>query len=129
MFHVGSQHLEGAFFRHKTFGSSMDPTDSHLLLLLYAAECGLKRLLLKQRSLHSTERLDEDDLTHDLDELLRKLGSPERFGICPAEPGPVSVHPERLHEVLRYGGRLQRERRAEIVSRAFSVLAWIEEAL
>jgi hypothetical protein len=129
MFHVGGQHLEGAFFRHKALGASMDPTDSHLLLLLYSAECGLKRLLLKQRSLHSTARLDEDDLTHDLDELLRKLGSRERFGTCPAEPGPVSIPSERLHEVLRYGGRLPRERRAEIASRASSVLAWIEEAL
>ena len=72
MFHVGNRHLEDAFFRHRDVGLQERPNDSHLLLPIYSAECGLKRLLLKSRSVHTTERLDEDDLTHDLDTLLRK---------------------------------------------------------
>jgi hypothetical protein len=129
MFHVGSRHLQAAFFRHRDVGSSDQPNDSHLLLLLYSAECGLKRLLLRSRSVYSTERLEEDDLTHDLDALLRKLGSRERFGTCSAEPGQVAIRSDRLHEVLRYGGRLDGARRDEILARARSIIEWIEDSL
>jgi len=129
MFHVGTKNLETAFNRHRNIGSVPIPNDTHVLLLLYAAECGLKRLLLKQRGLHSTSRLEDDDLTHDLNMLLKKLGSRELFGQCAAEPGGISVSAERFHEVLRYGGRFSEEKRTDILQRVTSVVKWIEEAL
>ena len=128
-FHVGRQHLERAFRQHMSLGQSALTTDSHLLLLLYAVETGLKRLLLQQRGLHSTERLDDDDLTHDLDQLLRTLGARERFGSCRAEPGAMTVSSDQLHEVFRYGGHLDSGRRRTVITLAQDIIDWIQESL
>lgn len=129
MFHVGRQHLERAFRAHWRHGTAAIPDDSHLLLILYAVECGLKVLLLQQRGLHSTERLDDDDLTHDLNKLLQRLGMRQHFVTCPAEPGTISIGAERFHEVLRYGGRLEPGKRAQILALATGILEEIRENL
>lgn len=46
-----------------------------MLLQLYAIECGLKLILLQRRQQHSTAELADDDRTHDLDTLLKRLNA------------------------------------------------------
>jgi hypothetical protein len=125
--HVGRKQLREAFFRHRHVGSPC-ANDSHLLLLIYAVECGLKELLLEQRGAYSTEKLDKDDLSHDLDELLKTVGARERFGHCTlTSPATASLSPGGVHQALRYGARLETKSRASVEQRAKSVIAWLEE--
>lgn len=130
MLHVSPAELEKAFRRHVSSGQGDAANDSKLLLLVYAVECGLKRLLLRQRGLKSTHRLDDDDLTHDLNSLLRKLGGRPSFPSIPigkldGRASQVSV--DQLHEALRYGVSLaDRSRVADIVS---NLILWIREEL
>jgi hypothetical protein len=126
--HLGRQHLKSAFYRHRTLGNPPSASDSHLLLLVYAVECGLKALLLERRGVHSTEKLADDDLTHDLDGLLRTLGARERFGHATlTSPPGVAVVCENIHQVLRYGGRFETACRTRVEASATSAIAWIEE--
>lgn len=85
--------LSRAVRRHREVGRTPSPTDSHLLLRIYAAECGLKALLLKSRGLHSTSRLEDEDLGHDLDALLLLLGARDRFGMIHDAEGDHSIPP------------------------------------
>lgn len=130
MLHVSSAELEKAFRRHASSGHGVETNDSRLLLLVYAVECGLKRKLLKQRGLKSTDRLDDDDLTHNLNHLLRKLNNRPHIPSIPinkldGRPGQVPV--EQLHEALRYGvGLTDRERIATIVR---DLILWIREEI
>jgi hypothetical protein len=128
-FHVGARDLEAALNRHGSTGTATAGTDSHLLLLVYAVECGLKLLVLRRRGLHSTSRLEDDDLTHNLDALLQRLGSRLRLGPSTVDPNQVNIESGEIHQVLRYGGRFSSERRQELFSRTKEVLAWIRESL
>jgi hypothetical protein len=125
MFHVGRQDLARAFHRQRQISSNDESCDSHLLLLLYAIECGLKQQLLHTRGVHSTERLEEDDMTHDLNELLQKIGSRERFPQQRANPGAQDVPVVVFHQVLRYGGRFDEASRTAIRKRAKEIAEWI----
>jgi len=127
--HASLRELKKAFHRHRDAGTNnVESNDSHLLLLIYAIECGLKALLLNSRKVHSTERLDRDDFTHDLDELLRLLGQAPRFGPITLEPN-VNVPPLRLHEALRYGRRLSQGSRQKVSTAVNHVIDFIEENL
>jgi hypothetical protein len=129
--HVSARQLRKAFERHTTAGfRKLDKANllpSRLLLLVYAVECGLKELLLKRRGVHSTSKLDRDDLTHDLDELLKLLGQRPRFyGVAllqPAENAP----PQRIHEALRYGRPLSDKAHDKIITAIREVIAFIRE--
>jgi hypothetical protein len=128
MLHVGARDLVGAFNRHRSVANTGN-TDSHLLLLTYAAECGLKWLILQRRGVHTTARLDDDDLTHDLDILLNRLGSPRRVGSYrTASPGGVSITANSLHQVFRYGARLRPEDRERVIAALRAVIEWVEDS-
>ncbi len=126
--HVGGKILEKAFNRHRQVGEAED-TDSHLLLLIYAIECGLKRILLHKRGVHTTERLEEDDFTHDLDSLLKTLGVNKSFGQSTIDEPKGNAAPWRIHEALRYGARFSNPSRMRIINVARDVISWIEENL
>ncbi|HTP24076.1 MAG TPA: hypothetical protein VMK12_00245 [Anaeromyxobacteraceae bacterium] len=98
------------------------------MLLIYAVECGLKEMLLGRRGLHSTEKLAEDDLTHDLDFLLKILGARERFGFSRLTSPPTAlVSSGNVHQALRYGARMEVNCRRDLEKHAKAVIAWIEE--
>jgi len=130
MLPVSHKELEKAFRRHTTSGDGDVGNDSKLLLLVYAVECGLKRMLLKERNHTSTARLADDDLTHDLNHLLKKLGGSPKFPsiqIDRLDGRAEQVSVDRLHEALRYGVRLtDREKISKVVR---ELLAWIREGL
>jgi len=99
-----------------------------VLLGLYAAECGLKLLLLAERGLHNTQQLADDDLTHNLNDLLLKLGQPARFrhGRA-AAPAGVQVSPVEFHELYRYGGLLQPTPERAVQRGLLELFMYIEE--
>ncbi len=126
--HVSREQLKKASRRHANAGG--DPAgadDSRLLLLIYALECGLKSVLLRRRGLHFTSKLDEDDLTHDLDDLLKLCGEAPRFRSFKVEEPVEPAAPKHLHEALRYGRRMTGESRRKVVEAVEHVLHWLEE--
>jgi uncharacterized protein (DUF433 family) len=126
--HVSRDQLKKASRRHAMAGA--DPTgtdDSRLLLLIYALECGLKSVLLRRRGFHTTSKLDEDDLTHDLDDLLKLVGEAPRFHSFKVEEPQESAAPKHLHEALRYGRRMTGDSRRKVVEAVHHVLGWLEE--
>ncbi len=132
--HVKDSQLAKAFRRHAqtvrngTNGGATE-NDSYLLLLIYAIECGLKRILLENRGHKSTRKLDRDDLTHDLDALLKLVGQPPRFQTLKLVNPVEDAAPARIHEVLRYGGVLAAPSRKKVLDAASKVADWIEEQL
>lgn len=127
--HVGRGHLWKGFDRHRAAARVEKPTESQALLELYAIECALKAVLLRERRQFSTEHLDEDDLTHELDELLRRLG---QHRLCvgqytAAEPESRTVSSGRLHQLFRYGGRLDAQGRQRLRAHCEQIFTWLEE--
>ena len=101
------------------------------LLLAYAAECGLKALILKERNLDSTEFLPEDaSVGHDLRLALFLLHAPPNLTIrdtATQQRRPRGVHPKALHEAFRYAITVDAE--AVIVGELNVVLQWVLERL
>lgn len=126
--HVSSEQLKKAFRRHRDAGlDSAELSDSSLLLVIYAIECGLKRVLLDRRGKKTTLKLDKDDLTHHLDELLRLVGQTPRFHAVRLVEPDEDVGPDRIHEALRYGRRLSVDSRGRLLISAKAVLQYLEE--
>jgi len=127
--HVGRQHLWKGYERHRVAAGGVTQCESQALLEVYAIECALKALLLRARQQWSTERLDEDDLTHDLDELLRRL---EQRALCvgqytASEPDGLAVSSGRLHQLFRYGGRLDVRGMQRLRACFEQIFSWLEE--
>jgi hypothetical protein len=126
--HVSSEQLKGAFRRHRDAGrDGAERSDSCLLLVIYAIECGLKRILLDRRGKKTTVKLDKNDLTHDLDHLLKLVGQPPRFHAVSLVEPDEDVGPDRIHEALRYGRRLSEPSRGKLLAAARTVLKYLEE--
>lgn len=129
--HVSRKQLANAFHRHQQLGlvDGVESSDSCLLLAIYAVECGLKLILLQQRRRTTTRHLDKDDLTHDLDDLLKLVGQKPRFGTVRLLEPQEDVSPDRIHEALRYGRRLHQDSRRKVLQAARDVVAYVEENL
>lgn len=84
-------------------------------------------MLLGKRNKKSTSQLDRDDLTHDLNDLLRLVGQPPRFNAISLVEPAENVGPDRIHEALRYGRRLSTDSRRRLLSAAHTVLRYIED--
>ena len=61
---VGRTELEKAFRKHYQVGQG-GASPSHILLLFYAVECGLKSLYLSKENLRTTEDITDQDLVKD----------------------------------------------------------------
>jgi hypothetical protein len=72
--------------------------------------------------------LDEDDLIHDLDALLRKVGQRPRFGSYQLDSSRRDpIDSGTLHEAFRYGARLQETGRSRLMAALDEVTRWIAE--
>ena len=129
--HVSYDQLAKAFRRHRQLGlvDDVEKNDSSLLLVIYAVECGLKAILLQQRGKTTTRYLEKDDLTHNLDDLLKLVGWPPRFGAVRLEEPEEHVPPDRIHEALRYGRRLKHQSRVDVLKAARKVIDDVQSNL
>ncbi|MBK9259122.1 MAG: hypothetical protein IPM54_04740 [Polyangiaceae bacterium] len=125
---VDKKSLEGAWKRHEELGRKNPAHDDHLLLLLYAVECCLNHCLMSREKLHHTSRIPEDArFGHAIDRLAAKLGAPEIRGYTAETPSGTYIAPENLHSLFRYGGRLTRQDRDQLLHSLQSVLNWAAE--
>lgn len=84
--------------------------------------------MLDQRGLYTTDKLADDDLTHDVNTLLRRLGQPTRFRSSAANaPSGLKVHPHQFHELYRYGGLLKSHPEQELRQGLLHLFSYIEE--
>jgi len=126
--HFGRPQLEKAFRAHRKVGNSHAPCNSGVLLLCYAAECGLKRVLLTARNVHTTEKLDDDDLTHDLDMLQKKVGCNVFLGRWRVNHSThKNTNTSDLHQVFRYGGTMQAIDMHTLQTKLQEITSWIDE--
>lgn len=132
MFHVSKNHLRGAFRQLKGAANGLPSAASdaaRLLLLMYSAECGLKAKLLDERRLHHSSKLEEDDLTHDVDALLGKLNaSSSRIGGV-TDKQKKRIATKDIHQALRYGHDIGNSAKNQLKIRLENILNWIEEVL
>jgi hypothetical protein len=100
------------------------------LTLVYAAECGIKAVLMKERKADTYADLAEGDrIGHDLRRGLKRLGWPGKLSrnYTTKQKDPQNVSHERLHEAFRYGVELANE--DAIVLELEDVISWVKERL
>lgn len=134
MLHFSRAELASAFESlRQDFAAGAASTDparrGPILLGIYAIECGLKLLLLQRRGVHNTSVLAEDDalFTHDLNRLLAEVGQPAAFRQGRALGSRTSVPAAQLHQLYRYGGRLERDHERGILAKVAEIVAFIRE--
>lgn len=118
--------------RHLNAAEQQDPacTRPGYLVLFYAAECGIKAALMKERKAETSVALDEDArIGHDLRKGLKQLGwrGELRKNYKTRQKAPQDVSSDRLHEAFRYGVELDDE--AAVVNELKIVVSWIKERL
>ena len=98
--------LTSAYKAHyKLYKTASPPEPSHLLLLFYAVECGLKAYYLQENRLLSTEDFESPTMNkygygHKLAEWVQEVRMPASAISFVDDPNdPI----ENMHEKLRYG--------------------------
>ena len=124
MLHFSKQELGKSFLKFSQI-SQLDSGPAQikkdfLLYAIYAVECGLKYLFLKDREIHTTERLEDYDRnsikTHDLNSLLQKVGIRKKLPqFRRINTRQKSISSEELHVLYRYGGKLDPECEEDLV--------------
>ena len=144
MLHFSRIELRKAFYKfsrisRSTSGSTQIGRD-FLLYAIYAAECGLKYLLMGKRigreRINTTRQLEDKYLNHNLTIL-----SEEAPGIKSSKSkfqGMIRkgnkkhkdhVSTERLHELYRYGGQLDKDSESNLIKDLSDLLTQIENQL
>ncbi len=119
-------HFEGAGI------DGLSPRSS-AMLLFYAAECGLKALLMRVAALRDTSMLDPGLRSHDLRRLAKDLNMPkemwveENLTMTVANGIGRTVHISDLHTVWRYGGVIPADEHRRAVQALSDMVKWCEE--
>ena len=133
MLRAGLNELWRAFQLHQR-AASAGSTESHSLLLFYAAECGLKAVWLRRNQKLTSDEFPEalNSRSHDLGIWLKELRIGARIGSAPSlrlMRDNNSLHISQAHEAWRYGVRMRSEDEAELRSWLDRVCAWVREAM
>lgn len=132
MLRAGVSELWRAFQLHHGAANS-GVTESHSLLLFYAAECGLKAVWLRRNNKKTSDEFPKDmqDRGHDLALWLKELRVGARIGPAPTLRlrDNSAVHVSQAHEAWRYGVRLRPEDESGLRSWLIGVCKWIQGAM
>ena len=136
MLHFSKEELKKAFLKFSQISrSNSGPTQikkDFLLYAIYAVECGLEYLFLKDRRIHTTKRLAEYDdstsiKTHDLNSLLRKVRMREQLPqFQRMDARRKNISSEELHVLYRYGGELDPRCEGDLMKRLSNIAYEIE---
>lgn len=126
------------FAHYKKLRSTENDTNCRRLLLVYAVECGLKFLLLRQWCEMNSELIRDENKkriigTHDLRYLLRELGQQGnwRFDTFHTTHGDL-VTAKEYHQMYRYGVRVQKDdelKEKNMEEKMMQIAEWIEERM
>lgn len=104
----------------------------NLLNALYAVECGIAAIILRQKNYNSTKNIEKKN--HDIREMLDlctgapKHNLPSRIAVLPLPDGSRKNHVpfSKLHTVLRYGVKLQDTEWKHCAIEVEKLITWIE---
>lgn len=115
--HFSDRELESAFRQFvNTSNQSFQVNKKSLLCTIYAVECGLKCLILRNPRTRARGRdttfLPRDYRTHDINFLLKKEKIFKRWPrlsktIARSSKNSEEIEPMQLQELYRYGGQLE----------------------
>ena len=136
MLHFSRKELRKAFLSFSKLSKSKPGSTQiqkeFILYAIYAAECGLKCILLTTRKLDNTNKLREEDLTHDLNVLLKELktidGKSKLFQRMKRH-GKDNIPSKRLHELYRYGGQLDTRSENNLIENLSDLFIKIKDKL
>jgi hypothetical protein len=101
------------------------------LLLIYALECGMKALIMKERGAEITSELPLIiNIGHDLRECLKALYAPPRLTLRNTKTKQKSkqdVRPSVLHQAFRYN--IEVEDVTDITAELKEVHEWLKERM
>jgi len=99
------------------------------LLLIYALECGMKSVIMTQRSAdHTSQVALIEEIGHDLRECLKALRAPAILRIRNTKTKQKAVQdvmPRNLHQAFRYGVDI--EDRNKVIEDLQAIREWLEE--
>lgn len=130
---VGARDMQTSSRNHANAASAIEPSGSaasSALLLIYAAECGLKAAVMRRSSIRDTASLPEHiGTTHSLRTLAKELRLPASIQVsslrCAAKrAGAPHVEDDQLHQAWRYGRDLKAEDEARAIGVLHEVLEW-----
>lgn len=129
---VGVRELQSSAKRHANVASGLGVSPSSSLLLVYAAECGLKAALMKRSNIRDTSSLDEDFRTHSLRKLAKELRLPASISVSSLRCGEKNdrksfVEDHELHQAWRYGRDLRTDDEARANEVLTSLLDWCDK--
>ena len=143
MLRVTRRQFEHAYRKHKdaSGGVNSKRSISHVLLLIYAIECGIKTLLMKKSNAKCWEDIHNDrnrpcgNGGHNLAEGLKNLGVPASLAISETTTIPdrdgrnerVSV--AELHQACRYGIAFEQRDYERLQTQLNAVLEWLKSRL
>jgi len=148
MLDASRRDFDRAFRKHKSCYEFLRGSQGHeasrCLLLVYAAECGLKSKILRDKGIHTYSKLRMNPSTehegihlleghhHDLAWLMRRAKCGGGFRLCRISiaNSDTQVEPGRYHEFFRYG--LEPRGHDEVVTlekTLTGLVAWLDREL
>ena len=137
--HFSNRELKNAFtqFAKKATSTSVPISvpikKDFILYAIYAVECGLKYILLENLKKDTTKRLEDDHLTHDLNLLLKMTRINKQLPTFRRKVPPrntinnINITSGKLHQLYRYGGKLDSECEEKLIGHLFDIFTKIEE--
>ena len=135
MLHFSRRELRKAFLDFSKLSKSRSKSTkvqrNFLLYAIYAVECGLKCILLITRNLESTNELATEDLTHDLNILLRKSKIIDQSSnlFQRLQRRGKNIPSKQLHELYRYGGQLDTRSENNLIENLSDLFIKIKDKL
>jgi hypothetical protein len=141
MLRAARKNFEEAYRRHLAASAvaAERQSVSHVLLLVYAIECGIKALLLRKLKARSWDELHPargcGPNGHDLAEGLKNLGVSARLTISRRRTAPdrdgrqEDVTAAQLHEACRYAIPLEDSDFPQMRSQLDAILTWLRTQL
>ncbi|WP_253771577.1 hypothetical protein [Goodfellowiella coeruleoviolacea] len=126
--------LRASYVAHRDAADRLAGDNSGYLLLFYAVECGLKSAWLKRQGLRGTSDLPAHLRSHNLRELAKalRLGAEDMvlFRDCTLHASrPEKVRHDELHQVWRYGARLESNDQKKAVAGLTRLVEWCRSEL
>ena len=138
MIEITRREMERAYNDHyKAYAKLKNSSFSRFTCLFYAAECGLKSLIMKSERKETTGEIISHDFGHDLNKMLshlrceRRLHLPKSITLQPLkkpQEQPRNIAPKELNQVWRYGVNIKDdEQMKQLVEQLDLVCLWIKE--
>lgn len=135
---ITRREMDRAFRSHHEATNQLSSSCDHskLICLFYAAECGLKSLIMKRDNLHTSSGIDKHKFEHDINSMLVHLRSGAELRLPGNNISLESKNPDvqrdtvqsKLNQVWRYGVNIKnRQEQSQITQTLEKICQWVKE--